>query len=52
VFWPPWKGTIAVSVGKAIDPARFANMSREQTLEELFRAIEAVQQRAEKLRRQ
>lgn len=52
LFWPPWKGTIAVSVGEALDPARFVNMSREQALEELFHAIDAVQQRAEKLRRQ
>lgn len=50
--WPPWKGTIAVSVGAALEPARFANLPREQVLDELFHAIEAVQQRAEKLRRQ
>ena len=52
LFWPPWKGTIAVSVGKPLDPARLASLPREQVLHELFQAIDAVQRRAEKLRRQ
>jgi len=35
-------GTIAVSVGKPLDPARLASLPREQVLEELFHAIDTV----------
>jgi 1-acyl-sn-glycerol-3-phosphate acyltransferase len=51
LFLPPAKGTTAVSVGKPLDPRRYAEMPREQMLDELFNEIQTVQQRAEKLRR-
>ncbi|MCI0680954.1 MAG: 1-acyl-sn-glycerol-3-phosphate acyltransferase [Gemmataceae bacterium] len=51
LFWPPWEGTIAVSIGPALDPDRLASLPRGQALEELFAAIAAAKKRAEKLRR-
>ena len=51
LFWPAGKGTIAVSVGRPLDARRFAQMPREQALAELHQEIDAVQRRAEKLRR-
>ena len=52
LFWPPNKGTIAVSIGRPLDANRFASLPRARALQELFDEIEAVQRRAEKLRRQ
>lgn len=49
--WPPATGTLSVSLGKPIDPGRYAELPREQALQELFDKIHAEQQRAEKLRR-
>ncbi len=51
LFWPAGKGTIAVSVGQPLDARRFAEMPRAQALHELFHEIDAMQRRAEKLRR-
>jgi 1-acyl-sn-glycerol-3-phosphate acyltransferase len=50
LFWPGCRATIAVAIGKPLDARRFAEMPREHSLEELFGAIKAVWQRAEKLR--
>jgi len=52
LFWPPNKGTIAVSVGRPLEAIHFAVLNREQALRELYEAIAAVQRRAENLRRQ
>jgi len=51
LFWPARKGTIAVSVGQPLEASRIAGLAREQALTELYEAIDAVQRRAEKLRR-
>jgi 1-acyl-sn-glycerol-3-phosphate acyltransferase len=63
--WPIWRsypipaplcmpagpGTISVALGKPFDPRRYAEMPREQALQELFNKIHAEQECAEKLRR-
>ncbi|HXG13388.1 MAG TPA: lysophospholipid acyltransferase family protein [Gemmataceae bacterium] len=51
LFPPVGRGTVAVSVGKPIDPGRFADLPREKVLTELFAEIHALWQRAERLRR-
>ncbi len=51
LFWPAGAGTISVSLGKPIDARRFAELPREQALQELFDKIHAEHQHAEKLRR-
>jgi 1-acyl-sn-glycerol-3-phosphate acyltransferase len=51
LFWPSGTGTIAVSVGRPLDPRPYAEMPREQALAELFTEIDRVQRRAERLRR-
>ena len=51
LFLPAGPGTISVSLGKPIDSRRFAEMPREEALQELFDKIQAEQRRAEKLRR-
>ena len=49
--WPARPGTIAVTIGKPIDPRRFTELPREQALAELFDIIHAEHDRADKLRR-
>jgi 1-acyl-sn-glycerol-3-phosphate acyltransferase len=51
LFLPPGRSTVAVVVGKPIDSRRFADLSREQALAELFNEVKKVQERAEHLRR-
>jgi len=51
LFLPPGKGTVAVCVGKPLVSRRFADMPRQQALDELFAKLQKVQQQAEKLRR-
>jgi len=51
IFLPATKATIAVSVGKPLDPARYATMPREQALKELFDKIQEMELKAERLRR-
>jgi 1-acyl-sn-glycerol-3-phosphate acyltransferase len=51
LFLPPRQGTIAVSVGRALEPGRFAAMSREQCQAELYKEIAKTHARAERLRR-
>jgi len=50
-FMPPMAGTIAVSIGKAIQPSRYAKSSREEMLVDLRRAVLEQMDRAESLRR-
>jgi 1-acyl-sn-glycerol-3-phosphate acyltransferase len=50
-FLAPSDATIAVSIGKPIDPARFQGVSREDMLEELRWAVELEMGKAERLRR-
>ena len=50
LFWPGCRSTIAVSIGRPLEAKLFAEMPRERALAELFSAIEAAWQRAEKLR--
>ncbi len=51
LFLPPTDSTIALSVGPAIDPAKYAGSSREGMLEDLRGAVKAEADRAEALRR-
>jgi 1-acyl-sn-glycerol-3-phosphate acyltransferase len=48
---PRGPNSIAVSVGKPIDPARYEEMTREQMLEDLRAALKAEFEAAERLRR-
>jgi 1-acyl-sn-glycerol-3-phosphate acyltransferase len=51
LFLPPAPGTIAVVIGPPLPSERFAALEREQAVAELGAAIQAVQSRAEELRR-
>jgi 1-acyl-sn-glycerol-3-phosphate acyltransferase len=51
LFLQPGPSTIAVVVGKPIDPARYARMDRDGMLADLQRAMAAEQVEAERLRR-
>jgi 1-acyl-sn-glycerol-3-phosphate acyltransferase len=51
LFLPAGSGTLAVSVGQPLDADRFAKMSREQALAELFKVLKHRYDRAEHLRR-
>jgi 1-acyl-sn-glycerol-3-phosphate acyltransferase len=51
LFWPAGRGTLSISLGKPLDPRRYAEMPRDQALRELYDKIYAEQQRAEQLRR-
>ena len=52
LFLPPGKGTIAVAVGRPMDSSQFASLDREESLGRLGAAIQKMQGRAERLRRQ
>lgn len=51
LFLPAGKGTIAVSVGPAMDSRRFADQPRETVLAELFVELQKQKERAQRLRR-
>jgi 1-acyl-sn-glycerol-3-phosphate acyltransferase len=51
LFFPPGNCTIAVSIGKPLDGARFAKMPREAAMAEMFEEVKTMQEHAEKLRR-
>ena len=51
LFLPPGDCTLAVSIGKPLDGARFAKMPREAAVAELFEEVRKVQEHAERLRR-
>jgi 1-acyl-sn-glycerol-3-phosphate acyltransferase len=51
LFLPPTDATIAVSVGKPIDPAKYEKMPREEMLEDLRGAVREEMEKAELLRR-
>jgi 1-acyl-sn-glycerol-3-phosphate acyltransferase len=51
LFLPPGRGTLAVSVGKPLDSRRFAELPRQQALDDLLAELQKVQQQAERLRR-
>jgi 1-acyl-sn-glycerol-3-phosphate acyltransferase len=51
LFLPTTGADIAVSVGPALDSRELVKLSRETFLQTLFDAIQAVQRRAERLRR-
>lgn len=50
LFLPKGKRALAVCVGKPLDGRRFAEMPRQQALDELFAKLKTVQERAERLR--
>src|SRR4029079_14393039 len=50
LFLPPGPSTIAVSVGKPIDPKRYEGMARDEMLTDLHREIAAQLEEAERLR--
>jgi 1-acyl-sn-glycerol-3-phosphate acyltransferase len=51
LFLPPGRGTIAVSVGAPLDAHRYAELPREQVLEELHLELQKRIASAERLRR-
>jgi 1-acyl-sn-glycerol-3-phosphate acyltransferase len=51
IFLPATERTIAVSIGRPIDPTRFAAMPREVAMVELGKVIAEAKERAERLRR-
>ena len=51
LFLLPGPSTLALSVGKPIDPNRYQGMSREAMLEDLRQALISQKIEAEKLRR-
>jgi 1-acyl-sn-glycerol-3-phosphate acyltransferase len=51
ILLPPTDSTIAVSVGKPIDPSRFQSMNREEMLADLREEIVRQVSEAEKFRR-
>jgi 1-acyl-sn-glycerol-3-phosphate acyltransferase len=51
LFMPPGHATMAVSLGKPLDGARYAKMPREEALAQLFVEVKKVQEHAEHLRR-
>jgi 1-acyl-sn-glycerol-3-phosphate acyltransferase len=51
LFLPAGRATIAVCAGRPIDGRRFADMPRDQALNELFTELQKVAARAEHLRR-
>jgi 1-acyl-sn-glycerol-3-phosphate acyltransferase len=51
LFLKPWAATLAISVGKPIDPKTVVNLGREEMLKCLEDAVKAEWQKAEKLRR-
>ena len=51
IFLPATDRTIAISIGKPLDPARFAAMPREEAMVELGKVLAEAKERAEKLRR-
>jgi len=51
LFMPRCRGTIAVSVGEPREARRYADMPREQMLTELHAAIQAMKDRAARIRR-
>jgi len=51
LFLHPEPSTLAVVVGKPIDPARYARMDRDEMLADLHRAMAVERMEAERLRR-
>jgi 1-acyl-sn-glycerol-3-phosphate acyltransferase len=51
VFLPPWRGTLAVTVGPPLDSRAFAGMPREEVLNRLYNELLKRNERAERLRR-
>ncbi len=51
IFLPATNASVAVSIGKPLDPQRYAKMPREDALKELFDEIHAMGLKAERLRR-
>jgi len=52
LFAPPSDASIAVSIGKPIDPATLVGLSREEMLQRLAEAVDREFQKAQKLKRQ
>jgi 1-acyl-sn-glycerol-3-phosphate acyltransferase len=48
---PAGRGTIAVAVGKPIDPRRYIELPREKAMQELFGKVQAIIEQAERVRR-
>jgi 1-acyl-sn-glycerol-3-phosphate acyltransferase len=51
LFLPATDRTLAISVGRPLDGAHYAALSREEALAELFAALQREQENAERLRR-
>ena len=51
IFLPATERTMAISIGKPIDPQRFAALPREEAMVELGKVLAEAKERAERLRR-
>jgi 1-acyl-sn-glycerol-3-phosphate acyltransferase len=51
LFRPPTDATIAISIGRPIDPAKYEKVSREEMLDDLRRAVQVEMGNAEHIRR-
>ncbi len=51
LFLPAWDGTIAMSVGKPINPECFAKMQRDAIVQSMFEAVKKEWEKAIQLRR-
>ncbi|AWM38615.1 1-acyl-sn-glycerol-3-phosphate acyltransferase [Gemmata obscuriglobus] len=51
LFLPPAPGTLAISVGEPINPARYEGMKREAMLDDLHKSLAAQHAEAERVRR-
>jgi 1-acyl-sn-glycerol-3-phosphate acyltransferase len=51
LFLPATRAAVAVSVGKPLDPERYASMPRQEALDELFGKVHDMVEKAERLRR-
>jgi len=50
LFWPGCRARIAVSIGAPLEARRYAQMSRQELLAELFAKMQLQWRRAERLR--
>jgi 1-acyl-sn-glycerol-3-phosphate acyltransferase len=49
LFWSSTGAAVAAAVGKPIPPARYANMDREQILQDMFNEVQTQVRRAEQI---
>ena len=52
LFLPPTGATIAISIGKPIDPASFAGLKRDEMIAKMYEAVAVEFEKAKRLKRQ